>query len=87
MKNEVLFNPFYIAIPIVLGLSVIGYLFWKEFDPSLFETLRPTARMWTGILLAVFFMLCQNFALTQRFKVLVGRKLSWFRSSACGNCA
>ncbi|MBU3853255.1 MAG: flippase-like domain-containing protein, partial [Candidatus Paraprevotella stercoravium] len=77
MKNEVLFNPFYIAIPIVLGLSVIGYLFWKEFDPSLFETLRPTARMWTGILLAVFFMLCQNFALTQRFKVLVGHKLSW----------
>lgn len=77
MKNEVLFNPFYIAIPIVLGLSVIGYLFWQEFDPALFTTLRPTPRMWFGILLAVFFMVCQNFALTQRFKILVGRKLSW----------
>lgn len=77
MKNEILFNPFYIALPIVLGLSVIGYLFWQEFDPALFSSLRPTARTWTGILLAVFFMLCQNLALTQRFKVMVGRKLSW----------
>lgn len=77
MKNEVLFNPFYIAIPIVLGLSVIGYLFWQEFDPALFATLRPTPKMWFGILLAVFFMVCQNLALTQRFKVFVGKKLTW----------
>lgn len=77
MKKETLFNPYYIAIPIVLGLSVIGGMFWKEFNPRMFASIRPDAQMWFGIILAVLFMVCQNLALTQRFKILVGKKLSW----------
>ena len=77
MKNETLFNPYYIAIPIVLGIGVIAYLFWKEFDPSIFTSLRPTARMWGGIALAVFCMLNQNLGLTARYKIITSGKLSW----------
>ena len=77
MKKETLFNPYYVALPIVLGLAVIGGMFWKEFDPSMFASLKPDARMWCGIVLAALFMVCQNLALTQRFKILVGKKLSW----------
>ena len=77
MKKETLFNPFYLAFPIILGLSVIAYLFWQEFDPSIFAVLKPDWRMWSGIILAVLFLLCQNFALTQRYKLFAGRKLSW----------
>lgn len=77
MRKETLFNPFYLAIPILLGLSVIAYLFWREFDPSIFVSLKPDARMWSGIILAVCFLLCQNFALTQRYKIFAGHKLSW----------
>ncbi len=77
MKKETLFNPYYVALPIVLGLAVIGGMFWKEFNPSMFASFRPDARMWFGIILAALFMVCQNLALTQRFKILVGKKLSW----------
>ncbi len=77
MKKETLFNPYYIAFPIILGLAVIGGLFWKEFKPSMFASLKPDAQMWCGVILAALFMVCQNLALTQRFKVLVGNKLSW----------
>ena len=77
MKKETLFNPYYVAIPIVLGLLVIAGMFWKEFDPEIFASIKPDAQMWAGIALAALFMVCQNLALTQRFKILVGRKLSW----------
>lgn len=77
MKKETLFNPYYVALPIILGLAVIGGMFWKEFDPSMFASLKPNGRMWSGIILAALFMVCQNLALTQRFKILVGKKLSW----------
>lgn len=77
MKKETLFNPCYVALPIVLGLAVIGGMFWKEFDPSMFDSLVPDARMCFGVVLAALFMVCQNLALTQRFKILVGEKLSW----------
>lgn len=78
-KKEKLFNPFYAFIPILLGVAVIAYLFKQEFDPELFSTLKPNARMWGGILLAVFFMVNQNLAMTQRFKIIVGDKLSWLQ--------
>lgn len=77
MKKETLFNPCYVALPIVLGLAVIGVMFWKEFDSAVFASLIPDARMCSGIVLAALFMVSQNLALTQRFKILVGKKLSW----------
>ena len=77
MKKETLFNPYYVALPIVLGLAVIGSMFWKEFDPSMFASLKLNGQMCSGIILAALFMVCQNLALTQRFKILVGKKLSW----------
>lgn len=77
MKKETLFSPYYVALPIILGLAAIGGMFWKEFNPSMFASLKPNAQMWYGIVLAALFMVCQNLALTQRFKILVGKKLSW----------
>ena len=77
MKKETLFNPYYVAVPIVLGLLVIAGMFWKEFDPGIFTAIKPDAQMWAGIVLAALCMICQNLALTQRFKILVGKKLSW----------
>lgn len=82
MKKETLFNPYYVALPIILGLAVIGGMFWKEFDPSMFASLKPNGRMWCGIILAALFMVCQNLALTQRFKILVGKNFHGNKCSA-----
>lgn len=82
MKKETLFNPYYVALPIILGLAVIGGMFWKEFDPSMFASLKPNGRMWSGIILAALFMVCQNLALTQRFKILVGKNFHGNKCSA-----
>ena len=77
MKKETLFNPCYIAIPIVLGMGVIAYLFWKDFDLSIFASIHPDGRMCGGIALAVFCMLNQNLGLTARYKIITCGKLSW----------
>lgn len=83
MKKETLFSPYYVALPIILGLAAIGGMFWKEFNPSMFASLKPNAQMWYGIVLAALFMVCQNLALTQRFKILVGKKTLMETSIPC----
>lgn len=77
MKEETLFNPRYLLLPVVIGLGVIGWLFWRECDWSVLASLRPDGRMWLGVALACGCMVCQNLALMGRFRLMTGGKLSW----------
>lgn len=46
----ILTKPFkrsYVMIPIVIGLSVVGWLFWREFNPQLFSDIRFSWRIIT----------------------------------------
>ena len=46
----------YVLIPVAIGLSVVGWLFWKEFNPELFSGIRFSWQLVGGLLLAFLFM-------------------------------
>ncbi len=67
----------YVIIPVVIGLSVVGWLFWKEFNPDLFSDVRFSWRMAGGLLLAFVFMFGRDGGLMARFRYLCDGSLSW----------
>ncbi|MDO4165440.1 MAG: lysylphosphatidylglycerol synthase transmembrane domain-containing protein [Bacteroides sp.] len=70
-------NKTHIALAVVLGLSVIAYLFWKDFDAQTFSGLHFGPATWAGIALAVLCFVCQNFGMMWRYRLLTERFLSW----------
>lgn len=66
-----------IWLAVGIGLAVIGWMFWQDFDASAFSTVRFSPRMVAGILLAVCCMACQNFGMTWRYRLLTHRFLTW----------
>lgn len=70
----------YVVIPVVIGLSVVGWLFYREFNPELFMNLRFSGRMLVGILLALLFMAGRDGGQMWRFRMLSDRQLSWMQT-------
>lgn len=67
----------YVLIPVAIGLSVVGWLFWKEFNPELFSGIRFSWQLVGGLLLAFLFMFGRDGGLIARFRYLSERSLSW----------
>lgn len=70
-------NKRHIIIAVLLGLSVIAYLFYKDFTPQVFAELHFSTQMATGILLALLCFACQNAGMMWRYRLLTERQLSW----------
>jgi glycosyltransferase 2 family protein len=80
-KNEQ--NPFKklsglrIVYPVVIGLGVIAYFFYKEFDPKAFDLITiGTGTCWF-LILAVFFMAMRDIGYMMRIRVLTRNDLGW----------
>ena len=67
----------YVVIPVVIGLSVVAWLFWKEFNPDLFSDIRLSWKLVGGLLLAFVFMFGRDGGLMARFRYLAEGSLSW----------
>ncbi|MCD8183720.1 MAG: flippase-like domain-containing protein [Bacteroides sp.] len=70
-------NKKHIALAVVLGLSVIAYLFYKDFDTDTFSGLHFSVQMLSGILLAIICFVCQNAGMMWRYRLLTEQCLSW----------
>ncbi|WP_418699173.1 lysylphosphatidylglycerol synthase transmembrane domain-containing protein [Bacteroides sp.] len=70
-------NKKHIILAVLLGLSVIAYLFYKDFDLHTFSDLRFSKQMICGILLALLCFVCQNAGMMWRYRLLTERLLSW----------
>lgn len=66
-----------IVLAVIIGFTVIGWMFWKDFDATAFVSLRFSPRMLLGIMLAVCCMACQNFGMTWRYRLLTHGFLTW----------
>ncbi len=67
-------------LPVAIGLGVVWWLFGREFDAGVWDTLRFDGRAIAGIVLAWVFMLGRDFGLTWRFRVLTDGRLSWAKA-------
>ena len=66
-----------VFIPITIGLLVVGWMFWREFDVKSFVNIDFT---WTNIgfiLLAGALIVFRDFWLVVRFRMMTNQELSW----------
>lgn len=70
-------NKKHIILAVFLGLSVIAYLLYKDFDSLSFSGLHFSRQMVIGILLAIGCFICQNASMTWRYRLLTEQYLSW----------
>lgn len=71
------FKASYIFLPVLIGLFVVGWFFYKDFNPELFSGLHFSQRMLGGILLAFLFMFGRDLGAMARFRWLSDGVLSW----------
>lgn len=71
------FKTSYILLPILIGLFVVAWLFYKDFDPDMFSGLHFSKRMAGGIFLGFLFIIGRDLGLIVRFRLLSDNVLSW----------
>ncbi len=74
-KNK--FSVSKIIIPIAIGLGVVGWMFYKEFDPGVFGAVDFTWVSVFWIFVAVLCMVGRDFGYMLRIRVLSENFLSW----------
>lgn len=67
-------NAFY---PIIIGLGVVGYLFYKEFNPSAFDVITFSKWSVFWLIIAFCFMALRDFGYMLRLRVLTNGLLDY----------
>lgn len=63
--------------PILIGLLVVGYMVWRDFDKELFFNIQVTWRTILFLVLAVLCMVGRDFGYMIRIRVLSNGRLKW----------
>ncbi len=66
--------------PILIGLTVVGYLFWKDFDPAVFDGIHFSWSTVFWCCLAIFCMFGRDLGYIIRIRVLSNNQLSWMQA-------
>ena len=82
MANREL-NPFKklsgvrVLYPVIIGLGVVAYLFYKEFNPKAFDVITFSIRSCLFIILAFLFMAMRDIGYMMRIRILTHNDLGW----------
>ena len=76
-------SPYKIIYPIIIGLAVVSYMLYKEFDPKAFDMITFTWNTVFWLFVAVLCMAIRDFGYVIRIKILSGGKLNWIQSKDC----
>ena len=68
-------SPYKIIYPIIIGLAVVSYMLYKEFDPKAFDMITFTWNTVFWLFVAVLCMAIRDFGYIIRIKILSGGKL------------
>ena len=66
--------------PVAIGLAVVGWLFWREFDPGVFNNISFTWTTAFWIFMAVLCMAGRDLGYMIRIRILSGKELSWWQA-------
>lgn len=69
-----------VIIPVLLGLGVVSFLVFRNFDPAPFYAIRWTHYSLIWILIAVVLMAVRDLAYMYRIRLLTDKKLTWRKS-------
>lgn len=66
-----------IVLPIILGLGVVGYLLWKQYNPEDFAKIDWTIFTTFWVFLSFFLLVVRHFAYATRLRILSDGLFSW----------
>lgn len=70
-------KPSNIIWPILIGLSVVGYMLYKEVNVELLSMIKVTAKSVLMFFVAILFMVGRDFGYMWRLRILSSEELSW----------
>lgn len=73
-------SPYKIIYPILIGLAVVSYMLYKEFDIRAFGQLTLTWISVIWLLVAVLCMAIRDIGYAVRIRILSGKRLNWRQS-------
>ncbi len=76
-SNLRVFKTGYILIPVIIGLSVVGWMFYNEIDTNIFSSVIFSGRMFFFITLAFLLMFARDWGLMWRYRLMADKKISW----------
>jgi uncharacterized protein (TIRG00374 family) len=69
-----------VIIPVILGLGVVAYLVFKDFDPEPFYNISWTNYSVLWIFIAILMVATRDIAYMYRIRLLTDKQISWRRS-------
>lgn len=69
-----------IIIPIAIGLGVVAYLLWKQFDPEEFAKIDWSSHTLFWVLASLVFLVIRHLAYAARIRTLSGYEFGWKKS-------
>ena len=80
--NQVLqsISPSKIILPILLGLGVVAYMFYKDYDPEALKQIKFTSNTLFWILMAILCAALRHFAYMARLRLMTDNFFSWKKS-------
>ncbi len=69
-------RPSRIIIPILIGLAVVGYLLWQQFDPKVFSEIHWTSHVFFWVGMSLFFLAFRHFCYMVRLHILSDKVFS-----------
>jgi len=65
--------------PVLIGIGVVGYLLWKQFDIREFRKIDWTFNSFLAILLAIMIMMCKHLAYSYRLWILSEKQFTFLK--------
>ncbi|MCC8087831.1 MAG: flippase-like domain-containing protein [Rikenellaceae bacterium] len=66
--------------PILIGLAVVGYMFYKDFNPEVFSVMDFSFKVLGWLFAAFLFMFFRDFGYIIRLRILSNKQLSWIKA-------
>jgi len=66
-----------IIFPIILGVGVVGYLFWRQYDPEDFAKISWTRHTTFWVSVSFVFLIIRHLAYATRLRILSDGAFSW----------
>ncbi|SIT81879.1 lysylphosphatidylglycerol synthase transmembrane domain-containing protein [Pontibacter indicus] len=77
-KLQAKFSTRRLILPMLLGLGVVGYMLYKNYEPGQLQTLLQASPLWIGVTLLV--LLIRDLGYMYRIRYITDKALSWKQS-------